>query len=115
MKKLTILFTILLVTCFYGYSQELTVSVRLKLKPQKDSSYKATEDLEMKALVLKHGVLNFKQACPGDKNPELLLYYNLSVKRSMSKQDRAQFIRDFWRQESLKTRFTNIRLLLIPV
>jgi len=57
--------------------EELGWSVRLKLKPQPDESYLTTEDPEIIALVAKYDLI-FEQTCPGAKNPELLLYYDLT-------------------------------------
>jgi len=52
--------------------------VRLKLKPQEDENYLATEDPEIQALVVKHGVA-FRQTYPGPKStPELLLFYSIT-------------------------------------
>jgi len=51
-------------------------SARLKLIPQPDPNYLATEDPEMKALVLKHNV-EFIQMAPGATFPENLLLYRL--------------------------------------
>ncbi|MDR2148734.1 MAG: hypothetical protein LBE91_20020 [Tannerella sp.] len=74
---------------------EFSLSVRLKLKPQADENYLATEDPEMKALVLKHDVA-FKQSFPGPKStPELLLDYDLTRKHSMSKENFEKAINDF--------------------
>jgi len=55
-------------------------AVRLKLKPQIDANYLATESPVIKSLVLKHNV-EFYQSCPNPgSTPELLLLYNLSGK-----------------------------------
>ena len=51
-------------------------NVVLRLKPQKDENFSATEAPEIIALIEKHGVV-FRQRNPGANNPELLLYYNL--------------------------------------
>ena len=50
--------------------------VGLKLKPQTDASYLATEDPKMIALQLKYNV-RLNQSAPGAINPENLLYYTL--------------------------------------
>ena len=52
-------------------------SVRLTLKPQPNADYLATEDPEIIALVLKHGV-EFRLSAPGI--PQFLLLYDLSGK-----------------------------------
>jgi len=57
--------------------EELGWSVRLKLKPQPDESYLAINDPEIMALATKYDFI-FEQTCPGFKNPELLLYYDLT-------------------------------------
>ena len=51
--------------------------VDLRLKPQADENYLATEDPEIQALVAKYNV-TFKQVFSGAQNPELLLYYELT-------------------------------------
>ena len=54
-------------------------AVEFTLKPQADKSYLATEDLEIKALISKHGV-EFRQTVEDVKYPELLPYYTLKLK-----------------------------------
>ena len=59
-------------------------SVRLKLKPQADKNYLATEDPEFLVLVSEYDVI-LKQTYPSEKStPELLLYYDLTRKDIMS-------------------------------
>ena len=70
-------------------------AVRVKLKPQSNMSYLATEDPEIIALVLKHD-LSMSQTCPGPKStPELLLYYNIQGKTEMSKDNWENAINEF--------------------
>ena len=67
-------------------------SVRLTLKPQADANYLATEDPQIKALVLKYGV-EFRQDWQGIipiPIPELLMFYTLKGKGG-----RKIVIRDF--------------------
>jgi len=94
MKKSILTFLILLFACYHGYSQELNSSVRIKLKSQADRSYLATEDAEMKVLSLRHDV-EFRQTSPGARNPELLLYYTLTVKSSRNRENKESAIKDF--------------------
>lgn len=56
-------------------------AIRIKLKPQTDTTYVVTEDPEIKILLLRHD-LTMKQSTPGAKTPELLLYYDLKGKNS---------------------------------
>jgi len=74
--------------------EPISWSVRLKLKPQTDESYLPTEDPVIKALLLKHGV-KMKQTFPGAKNPEQLLYYDLTVSGNTDKESKERFIKDF--------------------
>ena len=60
-------------------NEELGWAVKLKLKPQEDESYLATNDPEIRALVSKHDV-TLRQTYQGFKTPELLLYYVLEGK-----------------------------------
>ena len=76
------------------YPAELDWAVELKLNLQEDKSYLATEDAEIIDLISKHGV-TFYQSCPGARNPELLLYYILSGKGSMSRESRGNSVNDF--------------------
>jgi len=50
--------------------------VTLRLIPQADPNYLATENPIIQALIEKHGV-RFRQTAPGSVNPESLLLYNL--------------------------------------
>ena len=82
-------------------NDDLTWSVRLKLKPQSDESYLATEDPVIKALLLKYGVA-FKQSFPGAKNLELLLDYDLTGPGTMSEESRGHCIADFLATEKFE-------------
>jgi len=74
---------------------ELDWTVRLKLKPQADKNYLATEDTEIMALVLKHGV-RISQSWPDPKAPlELLLDYDLRGSGTMSEESKIHCIADF--------------------
>jgi hypothetical protein len=68
--------------------------VRFKLKPQTDENYLATEDPEIQALISRHGVA-LRQTAPGAKNPELLLYYDLSTMEDNREINMAYVIEDF--------------------
>ena len=71
-------------------------AVKLKLKPQADENYLATEDLEIQALLSKHDVVMRQTMPPGPRStPELLSYYTLTGKSSMSKESRENCIKDF--------------------
>jgi hypothetical protein len=94
MQKYFLILLILLFAYYQGYGQELVSSIRIKLKPQVEKSYKATDDEEIKALSSKHGV-TLRQTCPGAKTPELLLYYTLTVEGSRSRESRKSSIKDF--------------------
>ena len=95
MKKIFLSFFIMLFTCYTGNGQEIDYAVRIKLKPLTDESYKATNDVDMKNLMSKHDVI-MTQTYPGKRStPELLLYYSLRGKGSMSKESRENFIKDF--------------------
>jgi hypothetical protein len=59
-----------------GRCAHFACGVRLKLKPQTDENYLVTKDPEIWALILKHDII-FRQANPGAKDPELLLFYVL--------------------------------------
>jgi len=79
--------------------REPTWSVRFRLKPQTDGSYVtsyiATEDPEIMALVSKHDVM-FRQTYPGSRStPALLSYYTLTGKCSKSNESRENCIEDF--------------------
>jgi len=89
-------FLIILFSCHHGYGQEYNYSVKLKLKPQTDKSYLATEDAQMKSLTSKHGV-TIRQTMPSGprSTPELLSYYTLTGPSSMSKESKESFIKDF--------------------
>jgi len=56
---------------------DFACGAKLKLKPQADENYLATEDPEIRALISKHKV-KFIQTDPNAKNPDLLLYYTLT-------------------------------------
>ena len=71
---------------------ELGYGARIKLKPQVDKSYCPTEDPEIKALLSKHG-LGMRQTMPRAKNPELLLYYSITIEDS--RECRENYIKDF--------------------
>ena len=75
-------------------SGECGLSVRLKLKHQKDKNYIVTEDPEIKALVFNNDV-TFKQAFPGASSPDLLLYYDLTRKDNMSMENWEKTINEF--------------------
>ena len=85
---------ILLFAFFQGYSQELGYSLRLKLNPPTDRSYLATEDAGIKALASRHG-LALKQTYPGFEN-ESLLFYDLTGKTRMSRENRDAIVKDFF-------------------
>ena len=80
---------------------ELGWTVRLKLKPQEDEKYLATEDPEIQDLLAKHGV-TIVQTCPGAKTLELLLYYYLKGPGRMSKENRENVIKDFLSTEKFE-------------
>ena len=88
------LLLILLFAFYQGYSQELGYSLRLKLKPSTERNYLATDDAGIKALASRHG-LALKQSYPGAQNPELLLFYDLTVKTSMNRESRDAIVKDF--------------------
>lgn len=69
--------------------------IKLKLKPQIDDSYLATEDAEIKALLLKHAVTMVQSWIGPTTNPELLLYYDIQGTSSMSQENRESCIKDF--------------------
>ena len=75
-------------------TSELEWAVRLKLKPKEDGSYLATEDPEMKALIMKHDVTLW-QAFHNTTNQEILNYYNLTRKNSMSTKNWGNAIKEF--------------------
>ncbi|MCL2681988.1 MAG: S8 family peptidase [Bacteroidales bacterium] len=84
---------ILLFACFQGYSQE--VGARIKLKPEIAKNFIAAENTEIKALSSKHGVA-LRQLCPGAKNPELLLYYAITIEDNRDRKDGTEsYIKDF--------------------
>jgi hypothetical protein len=96
MKKYILSLLVILFACNAGYGQELDYSVKLKLKPQRDLSYLATEDVQMKSLASKHGVTMRQTMPPGPRStPELLSYYTLTVPSSIGKENRESFIKDF--------------------
>ena len=66
------------------YPGPLGWAVDLKLKPQTDPDYLATEDPEIKALELKHDV-TLEQSYAGFKTQEMLLLYTLRGKGSRKK------------------------------
>ena len=94
MKKF-ILSIIILFATYSGYSQELDYVVKIKLKPQSDKNYVATEDAKMMQLASKHGVTMKQSWWLPSTNPELYLYYDLRVKGSTSKESKENFIKDF--------------------
>lgn len=68
----------------------------LKLKPQADVNYLATEDPIIKSLILKHGVTIRLAMPPGPRStPGLLLYYTLIGKYSMSQESRESCVKAF--------------------
>ena len=70
-------------------------AVKMKLKPQADETYMPTRDPNIKALALKHGVY-LKQSCPNPgSTPELLMYYDLRGRGTMSKESIDNAIKDF--------------------
>ena len=93
MRKL-FLFLILLFAFYQGHSQELGYSLRLKLTPQTNRNYLATDDAGIKALASRHGLI-LKQSYPGAQNPELLLFYDLTVKTRMNRESRDAIVKDF--------------------
>ena len=78
MKKYFLVLTLLLA---YYQSSSQEFGARIKLKPEVAKKFKATEDVEMKTLSLKHGV-TLRQTYPSAKNPELLLYYTIGIQDS---------------------------------
>jgi hypothetical protein len=77
-------------------SQEIPWVVKLKLKPQTDESYLPTEDPEIKTLLSKHDVTMTQTMPPGPRSiPELLSYYDIRGKGSMSKKSKENCIADF--------------------
>ena len=89
MKNILILTILLLVAYLQIYSQECAVEV--KLKPQKDIEYLATEDAEIKKLSQKYGI-KFTQSYPNFKTTEVLLFYTL---RWQGKEKKENIINDF--------------------
>ena len=81
-------------TCYQGYAQELDFAVELTLKNQENKDYRATDDPEIKVLSSRHDI-TFSQSFQGTKNPELLPYYTLRGRGSMSKESRESAIKDF--------------------
>ncbi|MCL2681989.1 MAG: hypothetical protein FWE63_00720 [Bacteroidales bacterium] len=83
---------------FDGNVREICIhfacGLTLKLKPQADENYLATEDPEIQALISKHGVA-LRQAAPGAQNPELLLYYTLSTMEDNREVNMVIVIKDF--------------------
>jgi hypothetical protein len=101
MKYIKLTFLILMVICLScqsehkdNYNENLVWAVELTLKPQTDENYLPTEDPEIKALVLKHGV-EFRQSAADTTLPELMPYYQLRGKGSMSKESRENIIKAF--------------------
>ena len=107
MKRLFFI-SIFVFACFLGYCQESYFVVELKLKPQADKSYLATEDAEIKALLSKHDV-TLKQTFAGLKTPESLLLYALRGISSKENKEKAikellatgKFEEDFVRDSKL--------------
>ena len=75
-------------------TEEMTWSLRFKLKPQADENYLATEDSEILDLVAKHDIIRFYQTYQGFQTPELLLYYTLTGKWC-NKENKEKVIDDF--------------------
>ena len=71
-------------------------AVRIKLKPQTDERYLATEDPEMIALVSKYN-LTLYQTYPGKEKstPDLLLYYTLKTNDCMSRENWEKAVNEF--------------------
>ena len=69
--------------------------IKLKIKPQADDNYLATNDTEIKALLLKHAVTMTQSWIGPTTNPELLLYYDIRGKGSMSMESKEKCIKDF--------------------
>ena len=91
MKRYSLIL-MLLFACFQAYGQEF--GARIKMKIQEDKNYRASEDTEMKALALRHG-LGLRQTYPGPKStPELLLYYTITIEDSRERKD-GHYINDF--------------------
>jgi len=79
----------------YDSTERRNWAVKIKLKPHADKSYLVTEDPEIIALVLKYNVSISRSWWLPTTNPELLLYYDLRIKDSTSKEDRENIIKDF--------------------
>ena len=71
---------------------EVDWAVKLKIKPQADESYRATNDPVIMAVVLKHNVLMLLSWWIPTTNPDLLLYYDLRGKGSMSRESKENVI-----------------------
>ena len=76
------------------WPEGLDWAVKLKLKPQADKSYLATEDAQIKDLTSKYGVTLWQTYWGPKSTPELLLYYTLLGKGSMSWEFRENVIKD---------------------
>ena len=92
MKRYFLSLIILLFVCYEGYGQ-LEFSFDLRLKPEVAATrYIVTESVEIKTLSARHNV-RFRQALPGARNPDLLLYYTLTIEGScMTRQSRADIL-----------------------
>ena len=94
---------------------------RLKLKPQADDNYLATEDPEIKALLLKYDVKITQNWQGLTSDPELLLYYDLTGKDNMSMESQEKCINDFLTTEKFEDEVIldtgetwSVRLILKP-
>ena len=77
------------------WPEEITWSVKLKLKVELDDNCILSEDPIIKALVIKHDV-RLKQSFLNPRStPELLLYYDITGKGCMSIESRENVIQDF--------------------
>ena len=78
----------------YEYSSTLEVDwvVKLKIKPQADENYRATNDPVIMAVVFKHNVSMKLSWWLPTTNPDLLLYYELRGKDSMSRESKDNVI-----------------------
>ena len=96
MKHLLIL--MMLFASLQAYSQEF--GAKIKMKPQADRSYRASEDAEIRALAARHG-LGIRRSLPASTdsvvtNPELFLYYTITIEERRYRTDyRENYINDF--------------------
>ena len=82
------------------YYNEETWSVRLKLKPQADKSYRATKDPEIMAVVLKNDLRIWQLYSDQTKIPtelyqDMVLYYNVTGLYNKSQESRENIINVF--------------------